>query len=131
MTETTVVVGYDKSPNSERAVAEAARAALAAGSTLTVVHAYRWQPPITPIAVRTDDMEKAVREAAGDVAEEAAPRGRARPPDLKNQAAAVEGHPATGLADASHGAALLFVGNRGHGGFTGLLLGSVSQPALA
>jgi nucleotide-binding universal stress UspA family protein len=39
----------------------------------------------------------------------------------------VEGRPAAVLVDESQGADLLVVGSRGHGGFTGLLLGSVSQ----
>jgi nucleotide-binding universal stress UspA family protein len=38
----------------------------------------------------------------------------------------IEGYPAQVLVDASAGADLLVVGNRGHGGFTDVLLGSVS-----
>ncbi|MEV0561406.1 universal stress protein [Dactylosporangium sp. NPDC049742] len=39
----------------------------------------------------------------------------------------VQGHPAKVLLDAANGAELLVVGSRGHGTFTGILLGSVSQ----
>jgi nucleotide-binding universal stress UspA family protein len=130
MIENAVVVGYDKSPNSERALREAARAAEAGGRTLTIVHAFRWLPPITPIAVPTDDAEKACRKAAQQVVEDAAAIVRSRHPGLKVEARAVDGSAASVLTDVSHDAGLLVVGNRGHGGFTGLLLGSVSIRVL-
>jgi nucleotide-binding universal stress UspA family protein len=42
-----------------------------------------------------------------------------------------EGHPAAVLLPAARDADLLVVGCRGHGGFTGMLLGSVSQHVVA
>lgn len=41
-----------------------------------------------------------------------------------------EGNAARALLDASEGADLLVVGSRGHGGFTGVLVGSVSQQCV-
>ena len=43
----------------------------------------------------------------------------------------LEGHPAKALLDAARGSSLLVVGCRGHGGFVGSLLGSVSQSVVA
>lgn len=43
----------------------------------------------------------------------------------------VQGHPAEALVAAAEGADLLVVGSRGHGGFAGMLLGSVSSHVVA
>lgn len=42
----------------------------------------------------------------------------------------VEGNPASALIEASRDADLVAVGSRGHGGFTGMLLGSVSHQTI-
>jgi nucleotide-binding universal stress UspA family protein len=127
----TIVVGYDKSPDSERALAEAARIAATGDRTLTIVHAYRWMPPIAPIAVPTDRAEQAWREAAQQLVEDAAARMAAAHPDLKILTQAIEGHAVSKLVGASLGADLLVVGNRGHGGFAELFMGAVSMRVLA
>jgi hypothetical protein len=42
----------------------------------------------------------------------------------------VHSHPVQALLDEADGAELIVVGSRGRGGFTGMLLGSVSQAVL-
>jgi nucleotide-binding universal stress UspA family protein len=51
-------------------------------------------------------------------------------PSVRVEARVAEGPAAEALISASHRASLLVVGSRGHGGFVGLLLGSVSQQCV-
>lgn len=122
-----VVVGVDGSPSSIQALRWARFLAAAAASTLEVVAvapAYGlaaagagwsvvptdWDPIVDAERVLTD----AVAEAFG----------AGCPVGLTTKA--VGGSPSRVLIDASSDARMLVMGSRGHGGFAGLLLGSVS-----
>lgn len=75
--------------------------------------------PSVPIHYRPDKVaEHGLTEAV------ATAFGEDRPADLR--ALVRHGHPAKVLIDAGRDAEMLVVGSRGHGGFIGLLLGSVS-----
>lgn len=113
-----VVVGYDLTTPSERALAEAAREADRRGVALTVVHAVHH-------ALVSDDA------TPHDLAEQAAARVRAGHPGLTVAARSVAGPAPDVLADESAGADLLVVGHRGHGGFSGLRFASVALRAVA
>lgn len=130
--EPLVVVGYDQTPSSERALLEAAREACWRDSVLTVMTAFQWLaavPPV-PLAYSPTEIERSVRKAATAVAEHGAGIVRARYPGMTVEAVAREGATADVLAEASRAAELLVVGNRGRGGFAGLLLGSASMRTL-
>lgn len=128
-----IVTGVDGSPGSAVALAWA----LAEGALRHVpVHVVlTWALPATvgyaPMMMVSDvDMEGAARSAL-----DAALSGHGdldqRPSDSPVTTEVVEGNAAHTLLDASRDAGLLVVGTRGHGGFAGLLLGSVSQQVVA
>jgi nucleotide-binding universal stress UspA family protein len=130
-----VVVGYDQTPHSDRALTIAAREAAMRGAPLSIVHAYFWLPPLdlaaSPVTIPVVETEEDCRNVAEQLVEAAAARILATHPGVRVEARAVSGHAAKALADASRGAELLVVGSRGSGGFAGLLLGSVSLRVLA
>lgn len=118
-----VVVGVDGSAGSAEALRWAARYAAWTHAGMDAVIA--WHRPVTygqayeTEAWRPDiDAEKALTAQIDEVF------GAHRPADTR--LIVREGSPAHVLIEASKGAALLVVGSRGHGGFYGLLLGSVS-----
>ncbi|HVA59046.1 MAG TPA: universal stress protein [Mycobacteriales bacterium] len=121
---TRVVVGVDGSDPSKTALQWAARIAPSLGATLEAVIAwdyptnYGWAVGI-PENWRPDIDATKVLEATLDEVFDAH-----RPPDLL--ALTRQGQASSVLLEASRGADMLVVGSRGHGGFTGLLLGSVS-----
>jgi len=55
---------------------------------------------------------------------------RVKDPDVEVSGRVVEGNPAVALVEASRDADLVAVGSRGHGGFTGMMLGSVSHQTI-
>ena len=129
--KTVVAVGYDRTLPGERALGVAAREAARRGGTLVVMTAYHWPPPPEPDELTAADAEATARKAAEEIAQHGAARARPRHPDLPVETRAVAGYAGRVLASASHEADLLVVGDRGTGGFQGMLLGSTSMRTLA
>ncbi|MBC2905795.1 universal stress protein [Streptomyces cupreus] len=117
------VVGVDGSPQSAAAVDFAFEEAALRGAALRAL--YVWHPP----RLGTLDEEAAVQECRRLLTETVTVRAAARP-QVELHQEVVRGHPVEVLAKASEHALGLVVGTRGHGGFTGMLLGSVSQGVL-
>lgn len=122
-----VVVGVDGSDSSRRSLRWALEAARLRRAGVDVVHA--WQPPhVVPspfagMPLDTDSIEKHAQTVLDRVVD-----GE----DLRQQPAPVErilvrGSGARAVLDAALGADLVVLGTRGHGGFAGLLLGSVTH----
>ncbi|NSC24849.1 universal stress protein [Streptomyces albus subsp. chlorinus] len=119
-----VVVGVDGSPHSLRALDRAADEAHRRGAELRVLCG--GTPPRRTAVPETDADRERMRQAGKEVADAAAERARARVPGLSVTASGVREPAAEALVRASREADLTVVGSRGHGGFRGLLLGSVS-----
>jgi nucleotide-binding universal stress UspA family protein len=122
-------VGCDGSPSSRRALRYAAEIAPQLHLPLHALVA--WDYPNVQWGDNWSyyypDMDADFPQNANEVAkQEAAAAFPGGIPDWVSSGAR-RGHPAQVLIDASRDAALLVVGSRGHGGFAGLLLGSVSH----
>ena len=127
-----VVVGVDGSACSLDAVDLAAREATLRGRPLRVVHAFIWPylgVPLGPSPVGPPD--GGLLADAHRTVEEASARARAAAPTVEVTGEAVTGAPAAVLIEQSRAAALVVVGDRGLGGFTGLLVGSVAVQLAA
>ena len=120
-----VVVGVDGSEPSLRALDMAAEEADLRGVALVLVISAGW-PRRSRVPVTEADTER-LRKAAAAVLDEAGRRALQHVPGLRVKAQIhTEALPADVLVKASRTAALTVVGTRGHGGFAGLLIGSVS-----
>lgn len=123
-----IVVGVDGSEPSKHALLWARFLAQVTGARIEAVSAWQlftgwgaigggWAP--MPADWNPgDDAEKALAATIDEVF------GGQPPSGLRTEVR--EGNAAKVLLEASEGARMLVVGSRGHGGFTGLLLGSVS-----
>lgn len=117
-----LVVGVDGSPSSRNALEWAVRQAELAGGTITAITA--WGYPLfygVEMAGVFDDIHRAAEEALADTV---AQIGDTR---VAIHQEVVQGNIVEALLEAAATADLLVVGSRGHGGFVGSLLGSVSQ----
>jgi nucleotide-binding universal stress UspA family protein len=118
-----IVVGYDGSPGSELALQWAANEAERRGTPLRLLST--WELPLSPGPFYFQ-VEKDLRNAARQLQEKARARVSHSHQRLDIRTTVTIGPAAPALLDASHQAALLVVGSRGHGTAVGLLLGSVS-----
>ncbi|MCZ7665372.1 MAG: universal stress protein [Thermoleophilia bacterium] len=119
----TIVVGYDESEGSERALQMAAGLARTYGARVIVVEAFPHYPRvISPTRQDTNEIHRA-RESAEKAAAKLRKMGIEAEPD------ALEGPAAEAIINVAEArkADLIVVGSRGFGQFKGLLLGSVSD----
>ena len=121
-----IVVGVDGSECSDRALAFAVNEARMRGADLVAVHAWFF-PTVTytPFGPTPNVSEADLEAAAAEVLDQALTRIDTTGVAVTRRV--VMGGSAPTLLAAAEGADLLVVGTRGHGGFTGLLLGSTSQ----
>jgi nucleotide-binding universal stress UspA family protein len=126
MNATRIVVGTDGSAPSKQALRWAAHFAANSGARIDAVAAWNWPSGggwgLAPVPMDFDprlDAEKWLTQAVDEVF------GADRPKDMR--LIVDQGNAAHVLLEQSKGARMLIVGSRGHGGFAGLLLGSVSS----
>jgi nucleotide-binding universal stress UspA family protein len=124
-----IVVGVDGSAPGDTALRWAVRQADLTGASVDAVIVWEYPAALggygmAPVPMYDDNdfpaiAEKTVTEAISNAVDPAS-HVRVRPQ-------VIEGSAALALLKAAEGADLLVVGSRGHGGFAGALLGSVSQ----
>jgi len=129
----TIVVGVDGSEGGEAALEFAAAEAVFRGARLKILSAWQvpnlaygadFGPPLDPA---TWD---AFRLRAHQVAADALAAMKKLHPSLEGEALAVQGQPADVLLEHGEDGTLIVVGRRGLGGFSSLLVGSVSHQVV-
>lgn len=129
-----VVVGTDDSDASARAVDAAVEVAEREGAALhivTVAHPHSMEAWAYAEAAKAGtEKTHALREQAEQSLTRAAARAASLHPEVTVTTEVLYGEAGQSLADLGATAGLIVVGSRGHGGFTGLLLGSVSHRVI-
>jgi nucleotide-binding universal stress UspA family protein len=123
MTGSPIVVGFDGSPQSERALAWGWDYAQLSGSALRVICA--WEVPPLGDTIAFGDPQ-VLQEAAEELVARATATPAASSGGSPIEGCAIQGHPSSVLIHESERAQLLVLGARGRGGFADMLLGSVS-----
>ena len=120
-----VVVGVDGSAGSRSALRWAAREAAVHGAPLVAVEAWEFSPLIfaADVPVQVDELRATVEHHLHEVVVEEL----GEDPGIAVEERVVEDAPVPALVGLVAPHDLAVIGSRGHGGFRGLLLGSVSQ----
>lgn len=127
-----MLVGVDGSRPAQAALELGAREARRHDRPLRLVHAFVW--PILGVPVGPSPLgppEGGLRAEAERVLADARDHVSTLDPDLPVTGAVVDGTPAAVLLAEAGRAAMTVVGDRGLGGFTGLLVGSVAAQVAA
>jgi nucleotide-binding universal stress UspA family protein len=119
-----IVVGVDGFESSKAALRWAIHQAKLTGAAVEAITT--WQIPAGSGLLPADDVPD-YQDDARMVLTEAITETCLLDPEVEVRPRVAEGRAAQVLVDASEGADLLVVGNRGHGGLTEALLGSVGQ----
>ncbi|HUZ20264.1 MAG TPA: universal stress protein [Acidimicrobiales bacterium] len=122
-----ILVGVDGSSGSRRALRWATEEAARRGAHLDAVLVWRGPYEFGRAIYAIPVHDKAVAEAARERLVETVSAVTGADAAVKVNPIVLEGDPAEALCALSAEADLLVVGSRGHGGFTGLVLGSVSE----
>jgi nucleotide-binding universal stress UspA family protein len=128
----TIVVGVDGSPGSRKALTWAAAEAADHRADLVVLNV--WEHTLMPPAGSVSVSEHYVPEPSQATADEllqVIKEELGEDPPVLVRPHVKQGRPAKVRIEESTNADLLVVGKRGHGGFAGLVLGSVSQHVAA
>lgn len=121
-----IVVGVDGSEPAQKALAWALEEARMRGVPVTVVHGWDYYTPYgrnMAAYVGLDTLEAEIRKMVADAVEP----WREKYDDVPIQTRLISVSGVAALVEASKDADLVVVGSRGHGGFVGMLLGSVSR----
>ena len=127
-----VVVGVDFSTGARAALLFALEDAARRGVPVEAVTSYRppdyWMDFYAVASYQPDQIRTAALDRLRTFVTDVLPEGPQPPPLVRLHAAM--GAAADALILESHGADLLVVGSRGHGGFASMLLGSVSMQCV-
>jgi nucleotide-binding universal stress UspA family protein len=124
-----VVVGVDGSPASVAALSWATRYARGLGATIRAVLAWHYPDAAgqAPVGMAPKNVTAEVERSRDEILEQAITDAIGADPGVPIEREIAYGHPAQVLIEESKDADLLVVGSRGHGGFAGMRLGSISM----